>query len=361
MTTKAQRTSKYQSHHDGLFRAAFARPDALRCEAEVVLPPSLVRTLDFSRVDMLTTRFIDESLHASESDATFRIAQHGRPAFIYVLLEHQRTSDVLMPWRLLRYMTNVWLSAITREPRRTVLPMLVPMVLSNVQGGWRGPTSFAEVLELDDGQRELFTELIPNFEFVLDDLALATSEELRHRPGPKFTKFALWLLAASSSAERVVDEVPQWADIVHQLRQEAPDDHHRALMYLRRTVYMTEAQAKKMRKYFWMEPDTRVVTVEDIAYAGLKEERAEARAKGREEGLEEGREEGREEGLEKGLKQGQEAGLAVLRSALKDQWVVRFGKISKTVSARIAKADASTLKRIAHRLITAKKARDVFE
>ncbi|MDP3505747.1 MAG: Rpn family recombination-promoting nuclease/putative transposase [Myxococcales bacterium] len=354
---KPERSSKYQSHHDGLFRAAFNRPDALRCEAEVVLPRSVVRTLDFSRVDMLAARFIDESLRASESDATFRIAQHGRPAFIYVLLEHQRKSDALMPWRLLRYMTNVWLSVLTQEPGRTILPMLVPMVLSNVPGGWRAPTSFTDVLELDDGQRELFARMIPNFKFVLDDLAKATSDELRHRPGPAFTRLALWLLASSSTAERVLDEVPQWADVVHQVRQEAPDDHHRALMYLRKTVYMTEAQAKKMRKYFWMEPDKRVVTVEDIAYAGLKEERAEARAKGREEGLEEGR----EEGLEKGLKQGQEAGLAVLRSALKDQWAARFGKVPKTASARIEKADASTLKRIAHRLVTAKKAGDVFK
>ena len=35
---KPERSSKYQSHHDGLFRAAFNRPDALKCEAEVVLP-----------------------------------------------------------------------------------------------------------------------------------------------------------------------------------------------------------------------------------------------------------------------------------------------------------------------------------
>ncbi|MDP3499164.1 MAG: Rpn family recombination-promoting nuclease/putative transposase [Myxococcales bacterium] len=361
MTKKAHRSSKYQSHHDGLFRAAFAKPDALRCEAEVVLPPSVVSTLDFSRVDMLTTRFIDESLHASESDATFRIAQHGRTAFIYVLLEHQRTSDVLMPWRLLRYMTNVWLSALTREPRRTVLPMLVPMVLSNVAGGWRGPTSFADVLELDDGQRELFTEMIPNFEFVLDDLALATSEALHHRPGPPFTRLALWLLAASSSAERVVDEVPQWADVVEQVRKEAPDDHHRALMYLRRTVYMTEAQAKKMRKYFWMEPDKRVVTVEDIAYAGLKEERAEARAKGREEGREEGREKGLEEGREKGLEEGRIEGLEFVRKTIKTLWAARFGKVPKTAIARLNKADAASLERIAARLITAKSARDIFK
>jgi len=241
-------------------------------------------------------------------------------------------------------MTNVWLSALTREPRRTVLPMLVPMVLSNVPGGWRGPTSFADVLELDDGQRQLFAEMIPNFEFVLDDLALTTSEELHHRPGPPFTRLVLWLLAASSSVERVIDEVPQWADVVDQLRREAPDDHHRALMYLRRTVYMTEAQAKKMRKYFWMGPDKRVVTVEDIAYAGLKEERAEARAKGREEG--------REEGLEEGLD--------VARKTIKTLWTALFGKIPKTAIARLNKADAATLERIANRLITAKKSRDVF-
>jgi hypothetical protein len=207
--------------------------------------------------------------------------------------------------------------------------------------------------------------MIPNYEFVLDDLATTTTEALLHRPGPAFTRLALWLLASSSSAARVLDEVPQWAEVVDQVRQEAPGDHHRALMYLRRTVYMTDAQAKKMRKYFWMGPDKRVVTVEDIAYAGLKEERAEARARGREEGREEGREKGLREGLREGRQEGRQEGreemLNVLRNALKAQWAARFGKVTKTAASRLAKADAPTLERIAHRLITAKKPGDVFE
>ncbi|MBL8920799.1 MAG: Rpn family recombination-promoting nuclease/putative transposase [Myxococcaceae bacterium] len=126
-------------------------------------------------------------------DAAFRVAQHGRPAFLYVLLEHQRTSDPLMPWRLLRYMTNLWLSVLGHEPTRTRLPMLLPMVLSNVPGGWRGPTSFAEVLELDADQADAFAPSPPAFR--------SSSTTSRPRPptrcrrGPGLTSRACALVA----------------------------------------------------------------------------------------------------------------------------------------------------------------------
>lgn len=353
-----KRVSKFRSHHDSLFRAAFARPEALRSEAEPLLPPPFVRSLDFSRVDLLQTRFIDESLANSESDATFRIAQHGREAFVYVLLEHQRKSDALMPWRLLRYMTSVWMSVLGREPERRTLPMLVPMVLSNVPGGWKGPRAFAEVVEfVDDG---LLSSVIPDFEFVLDDLAEASTESLRDRPGPEFTRLALWLLASSSNADRLIGEAPSWSDTVERLHQEAPDDHRRAVMYLLKTVSLTPAQAKKIRKLFWMGPDKRVVTVEDIAFAGLKEERAQYRQLGLEEGLKRGEGAGLKRGLEKGIEQGREELVSVLRGLLLTQWKARFGKVPRTVQSRFAKADVKQLKQWAERLVTAKSASDVL-
>ena len=360
---KQKRVSKFRSHHDSLFRAAFARPEALRSEAEVLLPPPFVHSLDFTRVNLLQTRFIDESLAHSESDATFRIAQHQREAFVYVLLEHQRKSDALMPWRLLRYMTSVWMSVLGSEPRRRKLPMLVPMVLSNVPGGWKGPRSFSEVVELEDDLRVL-SSVVPEFEFVLDDLANATTDSLRQRPGPEFTRLALWLLASSSTPERIIDEAPVWTDTVERLHAEAPDDHRRAVMYLLKTVSFTAAQAKKIRKLFWMGPDTRVVTVEDIAYAGLNEERARARkagrAQGREEGLEKGLEKGLEQGLERGLEKGRKEMLSVLRRLLVQQWKARFGKVPKSVQTKLAKAEAKQLEQWAARLVTAKSPTDVL-
>ncbi|MBM4777528.1 MAG: hypothetical protein GQE15_07465 [Archangiaceae bacterium] len=99
---------------------------------------------------------------------------------------------------------------------------------------------------------------------------------------------------------------------------------------------LTPAQAKKIRKLFWMGPDTRTVTVEDIAYAGLDEERELARKAGREEGL------------------------SVLRSVLRDLWKARFGKVPKTVQSRFATAEAKQLKQWASRLVTAKSPADVL-
>ena len=107
-------------------------------------------------------------------------------------------------------------------------------------------------------------------------------------------------------------------------------------MYLLKTVSLTPAQAKKIRKLFWMGPDKRVVTVEDIAYAGLDEEREIARAAGREEGL------------------------AVLRGVLLELWKARFGKVPRTVQSKLAKAEAKQLKRWASRLVTAKSGAEVL-
>jgi hypothetical protein len=74
------RSSRYQSHHDSLFRAAFSKPEALRTEATALLEPALVRSLDLSRVEVLQTRFVDESLGASESDAVFPVRLRLRSA-----------------------------------------------------------------------------------------------------------------------------------------------------------------------------------------------------------------------------------------------------------------------------------------
>lgn len=210
----------------------------------------------------------------------------------------------------------------------------------------------------------MLSSVIPEFEFVLDDLANVSTESLLQRPGPEFTRLALWLLASSSTPDRIIGEAAVWSDTVERLHAEAPDDHRRAVMYLLKTVSLTPAQAKKIRKLFWMGPDTRVVTVEDIAYAGLDEERELARKAGREKGLEEGRQqgrvEGREEGLEKGLQKGRKEMLSVLRRLLVQQWKARFGKVPKTVQNKLAKAEAKQLEQWASRLLTAKSPTDVL-
>lgn len=204
------------------------------------------------------------------------------------------------------------------------------------------------------------SSVIPEFEFVLDDLANASTESLLQRPGPEFTRLALWLLASSSTPDRIIGEAPVWSDTVERLHAEAPDDHRRAVMYLLKTVSLTPAQAKKIRKLFWMGPDKRVVTVEDIAFAGLKEERAQYRQLGLEEGLKKGEGEGLKRGLEKGIEQGREELVSVLRGLLLTQWKARFGKVPRTVQSRFAKADVKQLKQWAERLVTAKSASDVL-
>ncbi|MDP3238434.1 MAG: hypothetical protein Q8N26_36910 [Myxococcales bacterium] len=98
-------------------------------------------------------------------------------------------------------------------------------------------------------------------------------------------------------------------------------------------MYMTEAQAKKMRKYYRMDP---VKPRNDTPYAGLIDERTLPRASSKD-------------------------GLAPVREMMFMVWAERFGKVPKTAIARINKADEATLRRAGYRLVMGDPARDIFK
>lgn len=96
---------------------------------------------------------------------------------------------------------------------------------------------------------------------------------------------------------------------------------------------MTEAQAKKLRRYYRMDP---VKPRNDTPYAGLIDERAIPRASSKD-------------------------GLAPVREMMFMVWAERFGRLPKTVIARINKADEATLRRAGYRPVMGETARDIFK
>ncbi len=284
-----------QSPHDGLFRAVFERADSLRGECLAVLPREVCEALDFKRVEVLPAHFVDEAFRSLESDALFRVPGRDGGAFISVLLEHQRSNDALMPWRLLKYLTAIWTRVMDGGRKR--VPPILPIVIANVPGGWRGPTSFHEG---DRGFVETITRWQPGFEFILDDLHAVSSQALLERRSSPFAKLALWMMRTAQDEARFAAELGQWRDTFLSVSASAPTDLRRAMVYLVASTRMKRADLRALiGTTVGAEVERTMVTWQDIAIAGILDEREDWERYGMAKGRKEGEAKGEAKGMAK--------------------------------------------------------------
>src|SRR5690606_3432040 len=110
--------------HDALFRYVFSQPEHAAGELQAVLPPALSARLDWSSLELLPSSFVDERLGERQADLLFSIGCDGRQSYVYVLLEHQSTSDTLMAVRVLRYLVRIWDAFLAEHPHSERLPLI---------------------------------------------------------------------------------------------------------------------------------------------------------------------------------------------------------------------------------------------
>ncbi|MDX2011652.1 MAG: Rpn family recombination-promoting nuclease/putative transposase [Myxococcaceae bacterium] len=367
-----------RARHDGFFKSVFADTRVVAAEVQAVLPRRLWRQLDLRHVEVVGARFAEATLATPESDAVFQVSTAAGDARVFVMLEHQRDAPKLMPFRVLRYVTAFWSAHLKAHPSARTLPPVVPLVVANVPGGWTGPRGLDELL---DGPRELVDAVrpyLPALELVVDDLSLLDAKAVMERPGPPLARLAWWLMSLSTDLSRVAAEAEVMRPLVQAVREEAPEHHRQAMVYLR-SLPMTTSQRRKMNDAFEIismkEYRKRVPFLQDIIReeliaearargekAGLKKGTAKGLSQGRVLGRQQGRSIGRAEGRVEGLAEGRVEGVAEgLRTALLVQWPLRFGTApGPRVQAQLQRATLATLKRWTKRLLTARRPADVF-
>ena len=132
--------------HDSLFRAVFSDPAEAAGFLRAHLPESLNAELRWSAVALQNTSFVDDELRRSESDLLFAIRHRsGRPAWLYVLVEHQSTAEHWMRLRLHRYCSRIWERDRKRYPKARQLRPIVPLVFYHGARPWNHAMQFAEL------------------------------------------------------------------------------------------------------------------------------------------------------------------------------------------------------------------------
>jgi predicted transposase/invertase (TIGR01784 family) len=206
--------SRMQTPHDRLFKRVFSNPEEAAGELRHVLPPAVIRLIDWSTLRAVRATFIDDHLAETRSDLLFSVMLGGRPAFVYVLLEHQSTSDALMAFRLLAYMVRIWEAYLREHPKSDRLPVIVPVVVHHSEGGWTAPLVFSELLELDDEALTLLTEYVPSFTYRLDEISAASDAELVARRMTAFGIAALICLGRARTSEDVISVLERLPELL---------------------------------------------------------------------------------------------------------------------------------------------------
>lgn len=325
---------KTNTPHDRLFKATFCQVRRASELFRAVLPPRLARQLDFSTLTLQAGSFVDDTLAARYSDLLFKIQYAGRGVFLYLLFEHQSRPDPLMPYRLMRYMADIWARYLKDHPTAKRLPVVIPVVLHHGRGGWRVPRRMLKLYDLPADMLDKVQPFVPDFSFILDDLATQSDQEVRLRAVSALSKLVLWSLKNAHLEAGLVDLLPGVNDLMVQVL-ELPNGVTALAIVWRYILEITETSPERLQECLETELDPRANEALMTAAEQLRRE-------------------GRAEGRKEGRKQGQ-------RAMLVKQLELRFGPLSDTIKRRVKRATEDQLERWCERVITAQALDQVFE
>lgn len=171
--------------HDRFFREVFSRLELSSEFLSKQLPPAIAATLDFSTLDLRPGSFLDEELQQYYSDLLFQVKlQTGRPAHVYVLLEHKSYIEWFTGLQLLRYKVEIWeqvrkeekeaRKGQKRRQERTKLPPIFPLVVYQRKTKWNAPQHFHDLLDAD----AVWLPYQPDFKYELVSVVSLRETEL---------------------------------------------------------------------------------------------------------------------------------------------------------------------------------------
>jgi len=174
-TDNEQQEVRIHNPHDAAFKSAFQKKEIAESFFKKFLPEAFNRHIEYESLKIENKSYVDENFKEKHSDIVYRAKIKGKTGFLYILFEHQSSADYWMIFRLLCYMINLWKSYLDQHPKAKHLPIIIPMVLYNGESRWSVPREFSELFS----GREDFSEIIPNFSYLLLDLTTYDDEKLK--------------------------------------------------------------------------------------------------------------------------------------------------------------------------------------
>jgi predicted transposase YdaD len=320
--------------HDALFKAAFESHEHAQKLLRNILPAPLCAVVDWQTLAHEPGSFIDPLLADGHCDLLFSVRLTNKSqAWFHVLLEHQSTLDADMPRRMLGYLMSFWDRHRKQLSGSGPLPIVIPILICHVPGGWTAPTSMQALFDPSLDEFPGLAEFVPHFRLLVEDLAHLSNDDLHEFALDAFPTLALWLLRDARDPSTLFANLDFWVDAFHDAAH-APSGMEALVQLLSYLSWVCtdehyEQFCETIRKRLPEAEDTVMTYAEKLI------------------------EQGRKEGLEKGLAQGQ-------TSLLVKQLALRFGAVPPTYQAVITNATLEQLERYAARVLFAGSLEAVF-
>ena len=329
--------------HDALFRAIIDDKDRAAALLRDYLPDRIRARMGDAAPKRVEGSFIDEDAHLKHSDGLFEITlKDGKPALVYVLLEHKSVSEPATPLQLLGYMLRIYSRfADGQAARLRALPVVIPLLFYHGKSAWNVPQIFGEMFDVSEDM----ARYVPSFRYEVHDLGSIPMERLSRDPevmaGLALLKFV------KHRSDMTVEHLTEI------LRALSFDTNFAGIVF----HYF-------VARYEWTQPEFAAALdgIEDeggkaimgtLVETWLKQGKAEGKAEGLAAGEVLGHEKGLAAGKAEGLAEGEAKSLVRLL-------VRRFGPLPQPVVAQIAAGSIKELDRWFDAAITASSVEAVF-
>jgi len=175
--------------HDEFFKEIFGDLDHARDLLRGILPPDLLEILDLDLLQREPASYLTAQLAEDFADLVFTCPVSSGAAVVALLLEHKSWAPRCPHLQLLSYMLGIWEQS---EKDGRSLPPVIPVILYNGQGEWK----VRELSQCFPDLSERLRPFLPEFHFLLLDLAHEPLEPLRYRFGNRSVRLALELMRA---------------------------------------------------------------------------------------------------------------------------------------------------------------------
>jgi predicted transposase YdaD len=143
--------SRRNRPHDKVFRRTFRRVAHARGVLRQLVGQDIAQQLDWRSLRVEPGTYVEEALRDRMSDLLFSVRFRGseRRALVYLLWDHQRQPDRMMPLRLHNYGGRALYDYTQRRDAIPgYVPTLIPLLVYQGPGDWPGPYLLSELSHL---------------------------------------------------------------------------------------------------------------------------------------------------------------------------------------------------------------------
>ncbi|MDE7274730.1 MAG: Rpn family recombination-promoting nuclease/putative transposase [Lachnospiraceae bacterium] len=132
-------------------------------------------------LELIDKEYVTDQFDTYESDLVYKVNTKAGSIYLFFLFEFQSYNDFTMPFRLLVYMTAIWLDYFKnsdknkRKQKGYRLPAIMPIVLHNGERSWTASHRFREMIR----QEDLFGKYVVDFEYVLVSVKRLTASQIK--------------------------------------------------------------------------------------------------------------------------------------------------------------------------------------